>query len=603
MNDLLGHRLGQYEIVSEIGRGGMAIVYKAFQPSLNRTVAIKVLPPHLAIDKVFVERFLQEARSAARLEHPNIVPIHDVGESNGRYYIVMRYLPGKPLHHIIRESGHLALPAAARILSQVASALDHAHRHGVVHRDIKPANILVEPDGAAVLTDFGIAKAGGGGHITQAGTVMGTPEYMSPEQATGRPVGPASDIYALGLVLYEMLAGRGPFRADSGLALLHKHVYEAPPSIRSVAPNLPAGVDQVLACALAKDPARRFRSAGALAEAFRRAAGLEPGPVTPPRGKTPVVSAMARRPSMQPPSKRMPAALWIGLGGVAILMIALLSLRQDNPQQVTPTPVSGPVRQPPMTVVGEVTPALPQSTQQPSRSTRTSPTPIAATRPQVLARQVIAVYKDPWEGVASVGQTVAGQTFDIVATNAERTWWRVCCVNGEVVWIRADLVDVIGDTAGVTVIARAPPTATLRPLSTIAPAPTRSPVPRQTQPPSVRPPTVTPKPPPRGAVGSKQCPHAGSCFSYPAEKAQLSGTVAFEGSANTPNLQYYKVEFSADGQTWGMLHSAKKPVVNGVLFVWVTSTVPAGGYYVRLTVVDNTGNYLPEAIVFVLISR
>ncbi len=278
MIDLIGKTVGQYRIIRELGRGGMAVVYEAYQPALNRTVAVKVLPPGLSTDTAFVQRFLHEARAAARLEHPNIVAIYDVLDFRGIYCIVMQKLDGEPLHVLLRRAGRLPLDHATRILEQIASALDYAHRCGIVHRDVKPANIMVGPGDRAWLTDFGLAQAATGTQLTQARAVIGTPEYMSPEQASGKPVGPASDIYSLGVVLYHMLAGRAPFEATAAHMLLYQHVYDPPPPARSFAPELPPEVDAVLAKALAKDPTQRFASALAMGQSLAAISHVQGSP-------------------------------------------------------------------------------------------------------------------------------------------------------------------------------------------------------------------------------------------------------------------------------------------------------------------------------------
>ncbi|HEX2172641.1 MAG TPA: serine/threonine-protein kinase, partial [Dehalococcoidia bacterium] len=185
---MIGQTLGRYEIVQELGRGGMATVYKALHPDLGRFVALKVLAPALSRDPAFVSRFKREATIAARLDHANIVPIYDIGESDESLYIAMRFVPGETLADLIAREGPLSLDRTGRILGQIAAALDFAHARGVVHRDLKPANILIEEDDRASLTDFGIAWVGDGTRLTQAGTLTGTPEYMAPEQAQGLPV-------------------------------------------------------------------------------------------------------------------------------------------------------------------------------------------------------------------------------------------------------------------------------------------------------------------------------------------------------------------------------------------------------------------------------
>jgi len=264
MTDLIGKTLGQYRITRELGRGGMAIVYEAYQPALNRTVAIKILPLGLSADATFVHRFLREARAAARLEHPNIVAIYDIQDFGGIYGIVMQKLMGVPLGILVRRNGRLPLERATHILGQVAAALDYAHSCGIVHRDVKPANIMVGPEDRAWLTDFGLAQAATGTQLTQTRSFAGTPKYMSPEQANGQPVGPPGDIYSLGIVLYFMLTGRTPFEAEAAHTLLYQQVYEAPPPIRSFAPELPAEIEPIMAKALAKNATQRFANALAL---------------------------------------------------------------------------------------------------------------------------------------------------------------------------------------------------------------------------------------------------------------------------------------------------------------------------------------------------
>ena len=265
---LVGQRLGEYEIVEEIGRGGMADVYRAYQPSLKRHVAIKALPHQYARDKVFVKRFLQEARTAARLEHPNIVPIHEDGEQDGLYYIVMRYVEGDTLKEIIEREGALPLPRVHRIVEHLAGALDYAHSQGVVHRDIKPSNIFVGGEDFVTLADFGIAVAVEATRLTRTGTLVGTPEYMSPEQAKGEEMDWRTDIYSLGIVTYEMLTGRVPFQASTPYAVLHSQIYEAPAPLAALKPNLPASLNRIIQGALSKDPDDRYQTARGLARAL-----------------------------------------------------------------------------------------------------------------------------------------------------------------------------------------------------------------------------------------------------------------------------------------------------------------------------------------------
>ena len=448
MIDLVGKTLGQYRIVGELGRGGMAIVYEAYQPSLNRAVAIKVLPQQFTFDKTFVQRFLQEARAAAKLEHPNIVAIHDVGEQDGVFYFVMQKLTGEPLNALLARAGHLSPARAAHIVAQVGAALDYAHRHGIVHRDIKPGNIIIGADDHATLTDFGIAKAAEGTQITQSGVVIGTPEYMSPEQATGRPVEPASDIYSLGIVLYQMLSGRVPFQADSTPALLYKQVYEPPAPLRGRISGLPPAVDEVLGKALAKDTTARFRSAGELADALQRA--VEGLPVALPASAAPTVNA--------PIAQRSGRPLWAAMAGgaVGVVLVGALALKLlagGNPAPSTWKPPDLPTG----TVTQGLSALKPTATVTPSPlSTKPEPT---RGKPQAQARQDIKVYAGPAANTAAAGQVAAGQRLDVIAKDPSGQWYRVCCVGAEPVWVEAAIVDVTGATDTVPVIIPMPPTA------------------------------------------------------------------------------------------------------------------------------------------------
>jgi hypothetical protein len=275
MEGLIGRMLGNYQIIEEIGRGGMAIVYRAVQPSLQRYVAIKVLPPQFTFDTTFVQRFQREAVAAGRLKHPNIVTIYDVGEQDGIYYIVMEYLEGVALAELIRQQGALPLQRVAHIAQQVASALDYAHSQGFIHRDIKPSNVIVGPGDHATLTDFGIVKAVEGTTITRTGMMIGTPQYMSPEQIQGHEIDYRADIYSLGIVCYQMLTGRAPFGGETP-AILHAHAYEPPPPIRSLRSDLPAEVETAIGKALAKEPGARYTSTMQLAQALTIGEVIEP---------------------------------------------------------------------------------------------------------------------------------------------------------------------------------------------------------------------------------------------------------------------------------------------------------------------------------------
>ncbi|HXV99922.1 MAG TPA: serine/threonine-protein kinase, partial [Anaerolineae bacterium] len=264
---LIGQTLGQYQIVEQIGAGGMATVYKAYQPGLDRHVAIKVLPAQHALTPGFKERFSLEAKAVAQLSHPNILPIYDVGLEGDLSYFVLKYVPGPTLRHLLGQPMDLA--TVSQFIDQIAAALDQAHERGIVHRDVKPTNILME-DNWLLLADFGLAKIiEGSQEITGSGTIVGTPAYLSPEQAEGKPTDHRADIYSLGVVLFEMVVGQVPYDADTPMGILFKHIYEPLPRPRRLRPGLPAGVENVILKAMAKNPDQRFKRAGELAEALR----------------------------------------------------------------------------------------------------------------------------------------------------------------------------------------------------------------------------------------------------------------------------------------------------------------------------------------------
>jgi beta-lactam-binding protein with PASTA domain/tRNA A-37 threonylcarbamoyl transferase component Bud32 len=271
---------GRYRVLRKLGSGGMADVYCAQDQQLGRRVAVKLLYRHFAEDEQFVERFRREASSAAGLQHPNIVGIYDRGEWNGTYYIAMEYIEGRTLKDVIRERGPAPPEAAVDIVLQILRAARFAHQRGIVHRDIKPHNVLIDDDGRVKVTDFGIARAGAS-DMTETGLIMGTSQYLSPEQAQGKPVDARSDLYSIGIVLYEMLTGSVPFDAESPVAVALKQVSEAPVPPRQLNPEIPPALDAVVLRALEKDPARRFADADEFIAALQTG-HLEPAPAFPP---------------------------------------------------------------------------------------------------------------------------------------------------------------------------------------------------------------------------------------------------------------------------------------------------------------------------------
>lgn len=304
MDNLIGKTLGQYQILELAGKGGMAAVYKAHQPSLNRYVALKVLPAYLAQDEQFVVRFRQEALAAAALRHPNIMVIYDVGQDQNLHYIAAEYLEGNTLAQVLEQQrGPLPLPRIVNIINQLASALDFAHQRGLVHRDVKPSNAFVGMDDHVTLMDFGIVKAlTGGMQMTRTGAAIGTPEYMSPEQAEGRAVDQRSDIYSLGVVLYQVLTGRVPFEAKTPTQILLAHVAQPPTPPTHINPAIPRAVEAVVLRALAKRPEERWTSAGEMAQALARAASGVSAPAYVAPTVIPSRSSPTPPPSYAPPS-------------------------------------------------------------------------------------------------------------------------------------------------------------------------------------------------------------------------------------------------------------------------------------------------------------
>jgi eukaryotic-like serine/threonine-protein kinase len=283
---------GRYELTHLIARGGMAQVYRAMDRQLERPVALKVLFPELSVDRTFVERFRREAQSAANLSHPNIVPVFDWGEDDGSYFIVMEYVEGRPLSAVLRDPQRMPPRQIATIGAGVAAALAFAHRHGVVHRDVKPGNVLITPEGDVKVTDFGIARAVNTEEsLTQTGAVMGTAAYFSPEQAEGKGVDSRSDIYSLGVVLYEMSVGRPPFAGDSPVAVASKHVRDMPALPREVNPAVPPALEAVVMKAMAKNPDDRYGSAEELRADLLRFADGRPVEAGDP-GVTTVLAAV-----------------------------------------------------------------------------------------------------------------------------------------------------------------------------------------------------------------------------------------------------------------------------------------------------------------------
>jgi len=368
----IGYTLGgRYNIEALLGQGGMSAVYRAYDPNLRRPVAIKLIHSHLSADPEFIGRFEEEAAAVAQLRHPNIVQVFDFNHDGDTYYMVMEYLPGESLQDRLKTLSaagqRFPLTTTATIIGTVADAVAYAHERGTIHRDLKPANVMLMPQGQPVLTDFGVAKIIGGQRHTATGAVIGTPAYMSPEQVKGEHLDGRADIYSLGIMLYEMAAGRPPFEGDSAMTVMLKHINEPVPDIRQQVPDIPDSLVRIIEKALAKQPEQRFQSAAQLSAALRAMAAnpnrpatvsasepsstmmetpatlmetpatlLQTGAAQPPRQGPPPVARPAGPPAGRPagpgpiaPSPMAPAragspwALIIGLGLVLILCLAI----------------------------------------------------------------------------------------------------------------------------------------------------------------------------------------------------------------------------------------------------------------------------------------
>jgi eukaryotic-like serine/threonine-protein kinase len=312
---------GRYELEELVGSGGMSSVYKAHDTLLERHVALKVLHEHRTDDE-FVERFRREARAVAQLSHPNIVTVIDRGEDEGRQFIVFEYIDGKTLKDCLDEHGRMPVRRALELAIEVARGLAFAHDHGLVHRDVKPQNVLLNGDGSAKVTDFGIARSLEVQGVTQSGTVLGTSSYIAPEQATGRAVEPATDVYSLGVVLFELLTGRVPFTGESFVSVAMQHVAEPPPNVLDLRPEVPVRVANAVDRALAKSPGDRFASMHDFAdelEACLAGLGDEPDEDATLVQMAPVVRASRRRDLRA--ARRWPLAL-VAFGLLLLVVVA-----------------------------------------------------------------------------------------------------------------------------------------------------------------------------------------------------------------------------------------------------------------------------------------
>ena len=409
---MIGKTLGKYRVIEQIGRGGMAEVYKAYHASLDRYVAIKLMHSFLASEEGFLERFQREARSVARLRHPNIVQMHDFDAEENVYYMVMEYLGGPSLKNHLSEleaeGKWLPLSEAIHIIRDVGEALDYAHRRDMFHRDVKPANIMLTEDGGAILTDFGIVKMLGGDatQLTATGAMVGTPAYMAPEQSMGGDDDARADVYSLGIVLYQLVTGRLPYEADTPMAVVLKHISAPLPMPTTLSPDLPVGIERVILKALAKDPNDRYQSMREmLAHLDRAMRGLDIPEVDP------VITAVSQYPGVPtlvetdrptptsagltevaaPPTRPRRPAWWvfglIGLAAVALIVVIGMALGGKKDDKATPT----------QTVVVLVTPdtATPRPTDTPTATATSTPDQTATSRAAALDALVLTASAPP----------------------------------------------------------------------------------------------------------------------------------------------------------------------------------------------------------------
>jgi serine/threonine protein kinase len=353
-----GQTVGGYQILEQIGRGGMATVFKAYQTGLSRFVAIKVLPAFYAEDRAFRERFQNEAMAIARLRHPNILAVFDYGEVDGVPYIVTELVTGGTLSALL---GTPLTPAQAlNLLQPIAAALDYSHARGIIHRDIKPSNVLLDEDGRPVLADYGVAYIlANTERLTATGFTVGTPAYMAPEQATGGQLSAATDVYALAVVLYEMLTGGVPFSGDSPLTVAIAHMHTPPPPPRTRTPSISEAVEHVVLTGLAKQSAERFQTAGALVAALESAATAQDTPSIAEATTivAPLQGATEPMPMVPPePRRKYPMVPWIAAVVVIVSSIAgfVLAGRETSDSATIAAPTTGPRTIAPATVVSVV---------------------------------------------------------------------------------------------------------------------------------------------------------------------------------------------------------------------------------------------------------
>lgn len=553
IHNLTGQVLGQYQIREELGAGGMGAVYRAYQPNLDREVALKVLASELAAESDYVQRFNREARMSAALEHPHIVPIYDFGTERGLSYVVMRLLSGGSLQQRLeqyRDSGH-SLPSLSeinRLLNQLGGALDYAHSKGVIHRDIKPSNVMFDIHGSAFLVDFGIAKlVSGTSDLTHTGAMLGTPYFMAPEQWRAETLTPAVDQYALAVVIYVLLTGTMPFQAETPYALMSLHLYETPTPITDLRDGMPLGINHVLQRAMAKDARDRFDSVTDFAEEFKKACStisssqtgfftyrvetaVEQTPLSPlptplpveapalPNDGTPVISAPPRPvqatptpiplapPAAPPRSNRL---IWVAIAGILVVLVGVIvvlvtsSGSTDDDLNTELTRVALHITQTSMAVSQNLPTATPET---PTATSTTEAPPVESPTPLIVV-QAASATEIPTEA-PTITPVPSDTSSPVPPTDTPQPSATPVPPTVPPTEIPILLTDTIAPSATVTPTP-VPPTATptltetatleptataIPPTSTRMPTQTPSSTPTATDTPTPVPPTATPQP-------------------------------------------------------------------------------------------------------------
>jgi len=425
--------VGKYRILEQIGEGAMGVVYRALDPVLNRQVAIKVMSDALARDDDLRSRFLREAQAAGSLQHPNVITIYDFGEVGGHLFIAMEFVTGEDLEDMLDRSASLTLVQKIDVLVDVLGGLGYAHRRGIIHRDIKPANIRIDEDGRARIMDFGIARFESS-KMTRTGLMVGTPAYMAPEQITGGPITPATDLFSVGSVMYELFTGTKPFEGESLQSVFYKIVSSSPPDITSISPGLPASLNSIAMRALAKEPAERFSSAVDMANALTEVrASLDRGSTQPKRVslQSAIASGLSARPTKKIPVYRARPRLTFGSAAAAIILLAggvyVFGLRSSaNPRVPAETQSSAgasaqvPVGQPPTKASPDV--KNPQAAAQ-NAEPASQPKSTLKSTPNVLTAEELSLLRSLQASAANERRRAveAGATIDQLRVGDDHT--------------------------------------------------------------------------------------------------------------------------------------------------------------------------------------